>query len=199
MNRILLIDNHKGRWDNIISQFSELVTYGDRMSDFFDFDRAGNFCTPKFNETDYDFIFIHHSQNQDSIMSSAILDLLKIELGFKLVLFSGGIKFCFENKDVDGFFFRSIAREQMERSLKFFIQTAKNLGRWEIESLFFDYPMRLRKKVSLLVDKMTVSEILATQEMQDLLTVSHISTESKKYLEFKDCDPASFLSKLETL
>ena len=128
MKKILIIDDNIDRWSAKISPFVNNVSLTQDPSEFFDYDKAGNFCNLKFEKNDYEYVFIHHSQSGDSLLPSSLIDLIKNHLGLNLILFSGNIEQSFENKERENFHFRSLRRTAMQDNIVFFIKESLKDG-----------------------------------------------------------------------
>ena len=198
-NKILIIDDNRNRWKSIEHDFPQYVTTDDNIEKYFAFDKAGNYCQPKFELTEFNFVFIHHSQQGDSILPSNLLDLIKESLGLQLILFSGSIPIRFENKDTAHQYFRSISRGELSRKIKEFITTSILLGRWEIESLFFDFTKRLKRNLVLMLEEMEPGELFGTEEMREFLAITGIKEGTALYQTLIKLDQNSLIKKLEIL
>lgn len=200
MKQILIIDDNKTRWKSITDEFPEYFIVGQKIDDFFDFDVAGNFCNKKFSLDEFEFVFIHHSQQGDSLIPSNLLDLIKQDLRLNLLLYSGSIGEKFEDLDRKPFFFRSIPRDLLTNKLRKFIKDSTLIGRWEISLLFYNYPkLLIGKFMEMLDDEMTYDEIFSSEKMKEFLILTHVKTGSEAYKALLSTDRNLILEKLEGL
>jgi len=168
MKKILIIDDNIDRWSAKISPFVNNVSLTQDPSEFFDYDKAGNFCNLKFEKNDYEYVFIHHSQSGDSLLPSSLIDLIKNHLGLNLILFSGNIEQSFENKERENFYFRSLRRSAMQDNIVFFIkESLKDGDCWDIEIFYYEYTSRQIGKIILLQDEGITNEDLFTSKPMD--------------------------------
>jgi hypothetical protein len=180
MNKILVIDDQGDRLGCV--EWPLLIDFSSRAGDYFDWDREGNYCNPKFPVSRYDYVFIHHSQTGVTAIPSTRLEYVKKHLGEKLVLFSGNIAVCFLNTDVPPYFFRSIKRENLAAKFAIFVQRSVLLNRWVIEMVFYNYEKFLIGKIIELQDKGTrKEEILRCGELRELLLLKEVSKGDADY------------------
>lgn len=177
----------------------ELVRIENDAKVLFDYDAAGNSCKPIFNVNDYDYIFIHNSQMGDGLMPSNIIDLIKIDFGKKLILFSGAIKQAFLNEE-DSFVYRSIQRKTLEDNYPSFFKKSILLDEWKLEILYFDYEKLLIGKIIEMLDQeISQTEILKSLELQTLLKLKHVKLNSAKYESIIKSESIDLIEELRNL
>ena len=214
MRKILLIDDKPievkdketvgfmaDKWSSDkIAEFSDLVDVSKNANDYFTWDPAGNYCNPLFAKTEYDFIFIHHSQKGDSMIPSNVIDLIKQEFGDKLVLFSGNIKEYFLNTENFGFTYRSIQRQKLWDGFREFLKKSDTLKEWVIEILYFDYERHLIARIIELLDKETSRNLINnSKEMNHYLKLKYVEPGSSKYQKVFDCTDDDLVDELRKL
>lgn len=181
------------------AEFSQLIDITRIVSDFFEFDKAGNYCQPKFQSSEYDYIFIHHSQQDDKMLPSNAIDLIKQNLGSKVILFSGSIDENFEDNNAARMY-RSIKRETLWNRLSKFVKLSFLLQRWEIQILFYDYEKVLINKVMSFQDKgLNTEKIFSTNEMKDFLKVKRISADSAIFASLINLKGFDLIDKLRSI
>lgn len=194
MNKILIIDDKKEQGSmpqNIVGlasticvddpHFKDIVICSKKASDYFSWEPAGNECIPLFDSKEYDFIFIHHSLQGDSIFPSNIVDLIKNVLGTKLILFSGSSSENFLNTS-ETYTYRSISRPKLLSKLEEFIKKSFIINEWKAEILFFEYEERLIKEIIILQDNISDEEnIHDTYQFITLLKLKHVTPGTSKY------------------
>jgi len=214
MKKILIIDDKPlegedrevigfmiDRWlSDRVGEFSDLVDVSKKASDYFDWDKAGEYCKPLFETEEYDFIFIHHSQNGDGIFPSNIIDLIKEFLGERLVLFSGAITECFLNKENDGFVFRSIQRHKLWDKIREFVKKSSILQEWNIEILFYDYERFLIGKLMEIIDNDSSRvSINSSKELRHFLKLKYIEPGMDSYDRIMNCPIYNLIDELRNL
>jgi len=183
-----------------IAEYSDLVDISRSANDYFKWDQAGNDCNPLFNKTEYDFIFIHHSQKGDSIIPSNVIDLIKRDFGDKLVLFSGNIRENFLNTENFGFTYRSIQRQKLWDRFREFLKKSDILNEWVIEILYFDYEKHLVGKIMNLLDHDSSRDFInKSNEMKHYLKLKYVEPGSSKYQRIIDCTDEELVDELRKL
>ncbi|NTS41958.1 hypothetical protein HRG84_13660 [Flavisolibacter sp. BT320] len=152
-----------------VGEYSHLVEVAKSADKYFEWDIAGNACELLFEASKYSYVFIHHSQQGDSYFPSNIIDLIKIKLQDRLILFSGNIKESFLNTEYPPYIYRSITRPKLWDRFSEFLKKSVLVNEWLLEVLFFDYEKRL------------VGRIV---EMQDNDYTHHQITNSKEFIQF---------------
>lgn len=192
MEKILLIDDkvlpnsnsyEVEKWKKIVGDdYHEYIDIHRSAEEYFDWDNAGNYCTPKFNIEDYAFVFIHHSQKGDSYFPSNTIEFIKQSLKGKLVLYSGNIEEKLINDEYPDFTYRSIKRQNLSDKLLEFIKKSILLKTWEIELLFFDYEKRLMGRLMKMIDTdFSKEEILNSREFNQFLALKFVKKNSEVY------------------
>ncbi|OMQ13677.1 hypothetical protein [[Flexibacter] sp. ATCC 35103] len=210
MKKILILD------DKIYSDNSKTISYLDIWKkksigsiDFvrvendakvlFDYDIAGNSCKAIFDVDDYEYIFIHNSQKGDGLIPSNIIDLIKIDFGSKLILFSGAIKEAFLNEE-GSFIYRSIQRKKMENNYSSFLKKSILLQEWKLEILYFDYEKFLIGKIIEMQDLEALNEtILQSLEFNTLLKLKYVKIPSPMYEKILSCEGNDLIEQLRSL
>ena len=213
MKKLLIIDdkilndeNHDNiavaeRWkkEKIIG-YSHLIEVYDKSNAHFFWDSNCQNCRLLFNKDDYQYVFLHHSQKNDSMVSSTAIDLVKRELGEKLILFSGSINENFLNRDVEGFTFRSISRDKLWRKFAEFIKKSVLLDTWTIEILYYAIDQYLIKRIILMQDTEVSTHIISrTSEFQQLLRLKYIPNGSEQYNRIISLDGHELINELRDL
>lgn len=192
MRKILIIDDKEVNSENIAvtadeirnslrSEISPLIVTSRKAELYFQWDDAGNRCEPLFETNDYDFVFIHHSQQSDSIFPSNIMDLIKDILGEKLVLFSGSTveNFC---DNSEKYVNRSISRKKILDKLPEFLKKSVLLGEWKAELLFYVYEENLIRKIIMMQEQELDDDLIfISSEMEHFLKLKFINVGSSKY------------------
>ena len=210
MKKILIIDDKKGS-ENVCDvvkyitstniELASKVIFDKKAETFFQWDEAGNNCTPLFKIDDFDYVFIHHSQKGDSLYPSTIIDLIKLSLRDKLVLFSGSIEEHFLDKSGE-YTNRSIKRNKIITKITPFINKSLLIKRWELEFLYYDYEYEetLLRTITLMFDNEDQKKkIFDSLEMKALLKLLHVEHSSLKYDELYIYNGDELIDKLKNL
>lgn len=191
MKKILIIDDKllpnsdhtaADKWKVLVEEFINYVDVNRFPEKYFEWDRAGNYCNLKFNDDDYSYVFIHHSQKGDSYFPSNIMDFIKQNLREKLVLFSGNIEEKIIYEENPDFTFRSIKRENLSAKLLEFIRKSVLLQSWEIELLYYDYDKRLIMNIMKMIDNnVSKAEIIKSKDLEQFLALKFVKPDTELY------------------
>lgn len=122
--KILFIDDGKSDDGSYIStkleqrckkfQNDELIHFDNVASNYFEINSAGTQCNILFPHKEYEFIFIHHSFNEPTLLPSNGIDLIKNSFSGILCPFSGG------TQKPDEIFERQIVYDRLYDFLDFY-------------------------------------------------------------------------------
>ncbi|HOY17982.1 MAG TPA: hypothetical protein PLC89_11825 [Haliscomenobacter sp.] len=118
--RVLSLEETCSDYEPIIGFFTELNQH-------FDFaDGSGNEVNILFSTDEIDYVFIHHSFNMPSSIPSNCFDLLREQLGKKLVVFSG--------ETTNNIKLNRLKRGDTYKNFKLFLNIFKLLGEYRLEA-----------------------------------------------------------------
>lgn len=186
-------------WKDKSAGYNHLVRIETDAKNLFEYDDAGNSCTPTFNIDEYEYIFIHNSQMGDGMMPSNIIDLIKIQFSTKLILFSGSIPEVFLNES-DNFPYRSIQRQTLTNNFSSFVKKSNLLNEWKLEILYYDYETILINKIMTMQDAdISEADIFKSDEFNTLLKLKHLNATNSKYADIISCVGSKLIEKLRNL
>lgn len=213
MNKILIIDDKiednpysggiismSNKWMEKLADYATLIDIASVPDLYFDWDDAGNKCEALFDSNTYSFVFIHHSQQGDSLLPSNIIDLIKGIIGDKLVLFSGSITEFFLNIEIPSLPFRSITRDRLWKNIIEFVKKSLLLNEWTIEILYYNYDNQLVGEIMQMQDSdMDNADIIKSREFLQYIKLKHISVGSAKYKSLISAEDESLIDLLRSL
>lgn len=210
MKKILIIDDKEGSENvcNIVAdtiskniELTSIVIFGKKAETYFKWDAAGNNCRPLFKVDDFEFVFIHHSQKGDSLYPSTIIDLIKFDLGEKLVLFSGSIDEHFLD-ETGKYINRSIKRNKLNNKVTPFINKSYLIKEWILEFLFYEFEFEevlIRKVIIMLDNNLSHEHIFKSSEMKLLLKLLYVDEDSSIYNILYSYDGDALINELKKL
>lgn len=186
-------------WKSRVPDQPNYIDFSRTASDYFKWDGAGNECEPLIKLEEYAYVFIHHSQKDDNIIPSSIIDLIKGMLGERLILFSGNIQEYYLNSDNEKLIYRSITRDKLSTRFSEFIKKSVRLGEWIPEILFYDYEKYLIVKIAQMIYEEKGSEIWISKEMSHFLNLKYIDFDSTIYSTLMNCPEEDLIDALRNL
>lgn len=211
MNKILLIDdgdflNRINFWKEKISGHEDIIDVKETYKGYFEIDPAGDDeIKPLFKADKYSYIFIHHSQQNDSLFPGNTIDRVKEMFQEKVVLFSGSIRTCELNIDNEKLKFRTIERELLEKNFLLFINYSIQLGKWEIGYVFSKDHSKIIKKrcievIISYIEQDTIRDIIfKSEEMEQLRKIFFLDVSSEKYLNLINISDYDLIEELNKL
>jgi hypothetical protein len=197
--KILFIDDNLTRWNT--ANYRAEVVFDNSVRKYFAFDDAGNDCQLLFNEEDFAYVFIHHSQQDGSeLLPSNLMDLIKPKLGSKLVLFSGNIAEHFLNTDSPYYIYRTIKRPKLMVTLPEFIKKSIAANEWIIEIAYGNYEQSLINLIRQMISKGDEdSRIKASPELTRILLLKQVTTGSTEYHQIMSLENDELIEALRNL
>lgn len=108
------------------SDYEPIVGFFTELDQHFDFaDSSGNEVNILFSIDEIDYIFIHHSFNMSSSIPSNCFDLLREQLGKKLVVFSG--------ETANDLKVNRLKRDDTYKNFNFFLEVFMLFGEYRLE------------------------------------------------------------------
>ncbi len=197
MNKLLVIDNRLAEW---VHDKYDKVEFARFPDDYFDWDEEGNYCRPRFEKKEFDFVMMHHSQLSPKPLPSNFTELLSLELENKLIFFSGGItkeELTLENPELP----YSIAlRDSIERGFRNFARKSIRANQWLIGLFFESYIPSLIRSIQEMMDRgIDVSVVKQSSPLNELLLLKNVFAGTDLYEKIMRLNDRNLMEELKKL